>query len=143
MVQSDRNAARFNILLALLACFFVLVPFFESGGLVEGIVRIAVEVTLVAAVWSLRSSLRVPVLVTTIMALNELTGWLETISPELLLVVPSRVLTMVFLGITAGFLSRHFWKHQVADAGSLAGSFSVYLPRGYFWTTAFGLLEYM
>jgi len=113
VVQSDRNAARFNILLALLACFFVLVPFFESGGLVEGIVRIAVEVTLVAAVWSFRSSLHVPVLVTAITALNELTGSLEAISPEPFLVVTSRVLTLVFLGVTAGFLSRYFWRQRV------------------------------
>ena len=142
-MKSDRTAARFNQLLALLVGFFVLVPFFEPGGYAVWIARIAVEVTLVAAIWSLSSSLRLPVLVTVVIALNELTSWLEPISPEPPLVVTSGVLTLVFLGITVGFFSRHLWKNEIADAGSLAGALSVYLLLGYFWATAFGLLEYL
>jgi voltage-gated potassium channel Kch len=143
VVQSDRTAALFGRLLALLVALFVLLPFVEPRGFAVGAGRIAVEVAIVAAVWRLRSSLHVPVLVTAITALNELTGWLEKISPEPFLVVTSRVITLVFLGVTGVFLSRYFWKHRVVDAGSLAGALSVYLLLGYFWGTAFGLLEYL
>jgi hypothetical protein len=131
-----------TIILGLIGAAFVLMPFFTGVELVANVVRVAIELLLVLAVWRLSGNHLLLAVVASIALLNEVTHWLLEVGPQPALVLLNHGCTLAFIATTAGFMAWMAWRRESVGAESLIGAVAVYFLIGYFWATVFSLIEF-
>jgi hypothetical protein len=131
-----------TIILGLIVAAFVLMPFFTEVELAADVLRLAVELLLVFAVWRLGGHRRLLTLVAGIVVLNEVTERLVAFTPRPEFVVLSELCTLAFIATTASFVAWTAWRQQSVGAESLIGAIAVYFLIGYFWATVFSFIEF-
>ncbi|MBW2313602.1 MAG: two pore domain potassium channel family protein [Deltaproteobacteria bacterium] len=143
MAEEYRRAAHFNTLLVFLVVLYTAVPFLPGWVAVLGLPRIAIELALVTAVWRLRVGRVVPVLVTVVMLVNEITHAVAFTSPSPAIAMLRAVWILIFLAVAIGFLAWFFWREERVGPGFLSGAVSLYLLLGFFWASSFKLIEFV
>ena len=131
-----------TLILGLIVAAFVLMPFFTEVELAAHVLRLAVELLLVFAVWRLGGKRRLLAVVAGIVLLNEVTEWLVALALRPELVVLSEVCTLAFIATTAGFVAWSAWRQESVGAESLIGAVAVYFLIGYLWAGVFSLIEF-
>jgi hypothetical protein len=136
---ADGRIDRFNVLLALLLLAYALDPF--VSGPLASLPRIAIELTLLSALWSLGRGSTIPWIATAVMVVNEASAWLLLASPDPTVAALHGAATVLFLLVALSFLTWGFWNADEMGAGFLAGAVSIYVLLGFFWSAIFTLLE--
>jgi len=140
----ERSVARANpyVLLAFITAAFVMAPFTTPGTAFSRVLQVGAVGMLIVAVWRAGGSRRFLVLAIGFAVLNELCERITPGYPNTWVVVLNLLLDFVFVALIAAFLGARAWRTPRVDAETLVAAVTVYLLLGYFWATAYSILEY-
>ena len=141
--QRTGGSTFFPTLLGVTAIVVVLLPFFADSILVLRLVRSALALMLVAAVWRLSEGGSLAYFVLSIASLDVVAQWLLASQQLPAMVVARNVLALVFLASTAGYLTLAIWRATEIRAHTFLIAVGLYLLIGLFWAIVFTIAEFV